>query len=181
MKATRKPLGKTIRFSVFRRDKFTCRYCGRNSDTAVLEVDHVIPVSRGGTSEMDNLITSCADCNGGKGARPLDAPAPTESDRLMLAQERQEIMAAAKLAKKAAKARAAFRQEMCNFWCEANRQDSVNKSVLSAMCNLATTHGVERVYEWIQIAADRFTHHRDNDKSRYIFGIRRRLSEQGEL
>lgn len=179
MKAVRKPVGKTLRFAVFKRDKFTCRYCGRNADTVVLEPDHIIPVSRGGTNEFDNLITSCFDCNRGKGSRPLDSPAPTESDRLMLAQERREMMAAAKLAKEAAEARAEFRQEICNFWCESNGTDSINKAVLSGLCNLASAYGVDRVYGWIQIAADKLPGKRDDMKARYIYGIRRNQVAEG--
>jgi 5-methylcytosine-specific restriction endonuclease McrA len=39
----------------------------------VLEVDHVVPRSRGGTDDPDNLITSCQDCNRGKAGVPLDS------------------------------------------------------------------------------------------------------------
>ena len=55
------------RFQIFKRDSFKCQYCGRSiKDGAVLEVDHIIPKSRGGTDEIDNLITSCRECNRGK-------------------------------------------------------------------------------------------------------------------
>jgi len=60
-----------IRFEVFKRDNFTCRYCGRKTPQVVLEVDHIIPVSKGGTDDMDNLVTSCWECNRGKGATLL--------------------------------------------------------------------------------------------------------------
>jgi CRISPR/Cas system Type II protein with McrA/HNH and RuvC-like nuclease domain len=56
-----------LRFEVFKRDKFTCKYCGRViKDGIKLEVDHIIPVSKGGKSNMDNLVTACKDCNRGK-------------------------------------------------------------------------------------------------------------------
>lgn len=42
----------------------------------MLEVDHIIPVSEGGSDEMDNLTTSCWECNRGKGATLLDDRAP---------------------------------------------------------------------------------------------------------
>ena len=50
-----------LRFEVFKRDDFTCRYCGRKSPEAILEVDHVIPRSRKGTDDPENLgeIGSC--------------------------------------------------------------------------------------------------------------------------
>ena len=69
--AERKQLSKKIRFEVFKRDKFTCQYCGRSAPDVVLEVDHMIPVANGGSNDIMNLITSCKDCNRGKGARAL--------------------------------------------------------------------------------------------------------------
>lgn len=65
--AERKTLSKKIRFEVFKRDHFTCQYCGRMSPDVILEVDHINPVSKGGENEILNLITSCRDCNRGKG------------------------------------------------------------------------------------------------------------------
>lgn len=64
--ATRKSLSKKIRFEVFKRDHFTCQYCGRMSPDIVLEVDHIKPVSKGGTNDIMNLVTSCYECNRGK-------------------------------------------------------------------------------------------------------------------
>lgn len=61
------------RFEVFKRDGFTCRYCGRKSPEVVLEVDHIIPVAEGGSDDEMNLATSCWDCNRGKSAVPLTA------------------------------------------------------------------------------------------------------------
>ena len=69
--AQRKPLSKKIRFEVFKRDKFTCQYCGKSAPDVVLHVDHIKPVSKGGTNDIMNLITSCQDCNLGKGAKEL--------------------------------------------------------------------------------------------------------------
>lgn len=57
-----------IRFEVLKRDNFTCQYCGAHGEGVVLEVDHIIPISKGGTSDMGNLITACFDCNRGKGS-----------------------------------------------------------------------------------------------------------------
>lgn len=62
-----RPSGPTwaiIRSSVFKRDDFTCAYCGERGGR--LECDHVIPVSRGGSSEPSNLTTACFACNRSK-------------------------------------------------------------------------------------------------------------------
>jgi 5-methylcytosine-specific restriction endonuclease McrA len=74
-------MSKQLRWQVFTRDSFTCRYCGRSPVThpgTVLEVDHKHPVSLGGTDDIDNLLTACEPCNRGKLAQPLgefDIPA----------------------------------------------------------------------------------------------------------
>lgn len=68
----RKALSKRLRFEVFKRDQFKCRYCGRNpSSGAILNVDHIIPVAKNGTNDILNLITSCFDCNSGKSDKEL--------------------------------------------------------------------------------------------------------------
>lgn len=59
----------SLRYEVMRRDDFKCTLCGRGVDDGVrLEVDHIIPVSCGGKTEMCNLRTLCFDCNRGKGS-----------------------------------------------------------------------------------------------------------------
>lgn len=64
--AERKPIPKKLRFEVFKRDAFTCQYCGKKAPDVVLEVDHIKPVSKGGKNELLNLVTACFDCNRGK-------------------------------------------------------------------------------------------------------------------
>ena len=68
-------MNKTIRFKVFQRDGFICQYCGQKPPKVVLEVDHIIPKSKKGKDDIDNLIASCFDCNRGKGNKELtDVP-----------------------------------------------------------------------------------------------------------
>jgi len=64
--AKRKQVSKKTRFEVFKRDNFSCQYCGAHPPKVVLECDHIEPVSKGGTNDIYNLITSCFDCNRGK-------------------------------------------------------------------------------------------------------------------
>jgi hypothetical protein len=55
------------RFAVLHRDGFRCQYCGRSpQDGATLVIDHITPHCRGGKTVIDNLITSCFECNSGK-------------------------------------------------------------------------------------------------------------------
>ncbi len=54
-----------IRFSIYERDNYRCRVCGRK--TSDLEIDHIKPISKGGKSDYDNLQTLCRMCNKNKG------------------------------------------------------------------------------------------------------------------
>lgn len=87
----RKPLSKRVRFEVFKRDSFTCQYCGKQPPEVILHVDHIAPVAEGGSDDFDNLITSCQDCNLGKAAVPLGTVAPRPDASLMLAEAAQEM------------------------------------------------------------------------------------------
>lgn len=64
-------VSKKQRFEVFKRDKFTCQYCGSRLPEVVLECDHIDPKSKGGTDVYSNLVTSCFACNRGKSDREL--------------------------------------------------------------------------------------------------------------
>ena len=68
----RKALSKKIRFEVFKRDSFTCQYCGAQAPDVILHADHIQPVAGGGTNDLLNLVTSCAQCNLGKSDRLLN-------------------------------------------------------------------------------------------------------------
>lgn len=65
-RSLRKPPTLRERIEVHRRDGYRCVRCGSTED---LHVDHVIPVSKGGTNNLDNLQLLCRDCNLRKGAR----------------------------------------------------------------------------------------------------------------
>ncbi len=63
------PLG--LRVTILKRDKYSCRMCGRSPGTTPhieLHVDHIVPVVKGGTNAPENLQTLCNECNVGKGA-----------------------------------------------------------------------------------------------------------------
>ena len=62
-------LAPVLREYVKRRDGFSCHYCGTKDN---LGVDHIIPRSKGGTSDLDNLVACCRTCNSRKNNRILD-------------------------------------------------------------------------------------------------------------
>lgn len=91
----RRALSKKTRFEVFKRDRFTCQYCGSKAPEVVLEVDHIHPIAEGGSDDFLNLATACKDCNGGKGARRLDQhdEVTRRRERAEALQERREQIA----------------------------------------------------------------------------------------
>ena len=66
-------VSKRLRSEIFRRDNSTCRYCGAKAPAVEITIDHVIPVTLGGSDEPSNLVTACADCNNGKTSVPPNA------------------------------------------------------------------------------------------------------------
>lgn len=80
---------KKDRFEVFKRDGFTCQYCGRTPPEVILELDHIIPKSKGGTDNIDNYITACFDCNRGKGGNNLSDKSPQVENRIETLREKQ--------------------------------------------------------------------------------------------
>jgi hypothetical protein len=65
------------RKNIFMRDGYKCLYCGHSFAGGGLELDHVLPKSRGGRNEWSNLVSSCRRCNSRKNDRtPEEANMP---------------------------------------------------------------------------------------------------------
>ncbi len=62
------PVGDSLRFQILKRDR-VCQLCGATKKQERLEVDHIVPRSKGGTNDPDNLQVLCASCNRGKSNR----------------------------------------------------------------------------------------------------------------
>jgi hypothetical protein len=83
-KDKRDSISKRMRFEVFKRDSFKCQYCGKKAPDVILEVDHIEPVSKGGKTDMLNLVTACYSCNRGKSNVAL-------SDNAVIAQQKKAL------------------------------------------------------------------------------------------
>jgi len=81
-KHQRKSISSKLRFSVYRRDRFRCVYCGATGRQAQLQLDHCIPVAAGGDNSYWNLLTACAACNNGKQAGEARFDIPTYQEEL---------------------------------------------------------------------------------------------------
>lgn len=65
------------RRNIYRRDNFTCQYCGSRPGLKQLSIDHVMPLSRGGRTSWENCVVACVKCNTRKGDRtPEEARMP---------------------------------------------------------------------------------------------------------
>ena len=65
-----RPHVKPVRREIFRRDHYTCQYCGRH--TPNLTIDHILPKHMGGRQTWENSVTACSACNHRKGGRTLE-------------------------------------------------------------------------------------------------------------
>jgi len=73
---------KVVRFSrknVLLRDRHKCQYCGKEFAPSFLTLDHVVPISQGGKTQWDNVVTACKTCNTRKGNRK-----PSEAGMVLL-------------------------------------------------------------------------------------------------
>ena len=62
----RKPIPHELKHKIFVRDGYRCRECGKSNKETSLEIDHIFPLSKGGTTTEDNLWVLCRDCNQAK-------------------------------------------------------------------------------------------------------------------
>jgi 5-methylcytosine-specific restriction endonuclease McrA len=69
------------RFNIYSRDANRCQYCGRQFPRAELNLDHIVPRSKGGTSTWENVVCSCHRCNRMKGGRT-----PSEANMRLIRQ-----------------------------------------------------------------------------------------------
>lgn len=142
--AERKPLSKKIRFEVFKRDKFTCQYCGRMAPDVMLEVDHIKPVAKGGTNKITNLITSCHDCNSGKSDRELsdDAVVKRQQEQMLIAANKREQLEMMEQ----------WREELDNFEDEqVYKFENYLRKIHCMPDGISLSeHGVKKVKQWLK-------------------------------
>lgn len=72
VKPRRRPFVQFTRANIYTRDNYTCQYCYQQCPTPELTFDHVVPVSRGGARNWQNIVTCCVSCNRKKSSRTPD-------------------------------------------------------------------------------------------------------------
>jgi hypothetical protein len=68
----RKQLGKKQRMQIYERCHGKCAYCGCDLKYEAMQIDHVVPLIRGGDDTADNMLPACRSCNHRKGGSTLD-------------------------------------------------------------------------------------------------------------
>lgn len=81
------------RYNVYLRDMFTCQYCTTQFPQSQLTLDHVLPMSKGGKTTWDNIVTACYKCNNDKDSHTHIKPKnmPYQPDYYELANKRKQI------------------------------------------------------------------------------------------
>lgn len=174
----RKPIKSGKRFDIFRRDSFTCLYCGRRPPDAILQVDHVIPVANGGNEEDTNLVTSCRDCNLGKAAKSLDeAPASLISSLESQVEQQEQLKAMNAFLIRVRNKRQKMAAEMGTYWCEQIQSGcnlTFGRSRLRSMCLFLEKLQIDVIYSAMDLAIYRKSPkspHQDEDAFKYFCGI----------
>ncbi|MBE7320297.1 HNH endonuclease [Staphylococcus epidermidis] len=136
----RKKLSNKIRFEVFKRDNFTCQYCGKSAPEVVLNVDHIEPISEGGTNDLFNLITSCFECNNGKRDKKLDDKSELEKqhNELVILNER----------KKQIEQMMEWKKELKSF--EKTQAEILKEYIENALVTQITNEGLKNINSWFK-------------------------------
>lgn len=154
----RKNIPNQMRFEVFKRDKFTCQYCGGKAPDVVLNCDHINPVAEGGTTDLLNLTTSCFTCNSGKSDRKLSDASAVVAARAQaeLIEERRDQV----------RMMAQWQVELARMDVETDALDAAFRTIVNRgltdhgkkeMRKLARKFGVQEVIAAIAIAYDSYS------------------------
>jgi hypothetical protein len=170
------PIRPRDRFDIFQRDGFMCRYCGKVPGETELQIDHMVPLSKGGTNSLLNLITSCRLCNAGKGGRSVErVPAAAEVVIRAFAWSESEDHLR-KQTEQVIEVRKQRYQQAINMVCHALNIRSCKKSTGMHVMNLITQHGPDLVDEWVYAAASKVYDQIDDQSQliRYVYGCARK-------
>jgi len=155
----RKAISKKIRFEVFKRDSFTCQYCGKKAPDIVLEVDHIEPVSKGGRNDFLNLISSCRECNSGKSDRRLNDNSVLDKQRGQLEelQERKEqLEMMMRWQKELLLLENSAEDELADFWKQLVPPYCLNENGRKTLKKLLSIYNLNEIIEAMKIAVRKY-------------------------
>ena len=154
----RKAIPKSVRFEVFKRDKFTCQYCGESAPNVILEIDHIVPVSKGGGNDIMNLVTACRDCNSGKTNKRLDdnSAIMVQKNQLDMMQERREQLEMMIRWRQALEQERDVEVDAINVYFQTNTKWHLSESGKSKIRKLIKRFSFNEVYAACEIAVDHY-------------------------
>jgi CRISPR/Cas system Type II protein with McrA/HNH and RuvC-like nuclease domain len=170
----RKSITKKLRFEVFKRDLFKCQYCGNHPPEIVLEIDHIKPVSKGGTNDIENLITSCFDCNRGKSDKELKVCPGTLSKKIEKQKELQsQLKAYDRLIKANAKRKEEEMEELGMYWFNSWKEEK-DKYVFGSSRRPSIRNFLKKIskydlFEYMDLAVSKC--HDERNAWKYFCGI----------
>ncbi len=175
----RKAISKRLRFEIFKRDGFRCKYCGATNEAAQLHVDHVIPVSAGGTNDQLNLVTACISCNSGKSDVPLSVvPESIESRHKAAKKAKKSLEPMAKTAIERTEIIDQCQWAVADIFIEAFNDDGIRKDWLSSIRMFVQRMDLHEAIEAMKIATLRFPHNK-RKSFLYFCGICWRVIKEG--
>lgn len=153
----RKSIGASTRWSIFARDNFTCRYCGSQAgqEGVTLQVDHVLSVVEGGDNRMENLVTACQRCNGGKSGRSLTVTPNSVQAIRNMRKSAKLTRALAQSIREEVEAAEEMNAMIIRMKCKAYDEETVEFAPNEIACarNLMYEFGAMKVCEWYYSAS----------------------------
>ncbi len=161
----RKQISKKLRFEVFKRDSFKCQYCGATAPEVILHVDHMKPVSKGGSNDLTNLITSCAACNLGKRARKLDDNTAISKSRAQmeeLQQRREQLEMMMEWQESLRDLKQDVISRLCDYWHELAPGYVPNDNGKNNLKKWLRNFSVEEIMAAMSISAEAYIEYKDD-------------------
>jgi|SRR5699024_6269806 len=173
--AKRKPISKKTRFEVFKRDSFTCQYCGKKAPNVILEIDHIKPVKEGGDNSILNLVTSCFECNRGKSARKISDNSVVERQRAQIEElnlKRQQLEMMLQWRDSVKEFEDNKYKSAIDYWNENYLESGLTEKGEKTLRKLCKKHSIIKVMDmmdsiWEKIDSDSFEE--ENDYANHCF------------
>lgn len=170
MTVKRKPLSKRTRFEIFKRDGFQCAYCGAVPPKVVLEVDHIIPVSKGGKNEKTNLVTACFDCNRGKSNKDLSSiPSPLITNMEEMKEKEEQMKSYKRLMNSINKRKNKEFKDISDLYNSYFSDYVLSNTFKNSVKKFIDELGFYEVYDSMEYACNRV--HDSSDATKYFCGI----------
>jgi len=148
---------KSLKYEIFKRDSFTCQYCGGQTPQVILKIDYISP--SGDKNDKTNLITSCFNCSGKKQAVPIN-------------EKREQIDAYEASLIEHEESKVEVLQELNEYWSSlCDNEYSLNESGLESLSAFLENLVPFEIKESMKIAAKKIPANDMGNRFKYFCGI----------